>query len=39
MSNPTELQDGNPKIKFMSRILEKFMYDPTEDPDPKPTVK
>ncbi len=38
----THLQEKN-KVKFMLRILEKFMKDPKQDPDPdtnpKPTEK
>jgi hypothetical protein len=34
--NPTHLQDENTKVKFMSRILEKIMLDPKQDPDPEP---
>ncbi len=36
MSNLTCLQGSNTKAKFMSRILEKFMLDPKQDPDPEP---
>jgi hypothetical protein len=45
MSNLTHLQGRNPKVKFMSRILERSSVgsetgpDPKPDPGPKPTVK
>jgi hypothetical protein len=35
--NLTHLQDGKTKVEFMLRILEKIVYDPKQDLDPKPT--
>ncbi len=46
MCNPTHLlQDGNTKVKFILKILEKFMQDPNPKlseklyPDPNPDTK